>query len=60
MIAVRLTKGIEEHLNSLAKNAGCAKTLYVREAILEYIDDLEDHYLSDKRLEDLRSGRTCT
>ena len=28
----------------------------MREAILEYLDDLEDIYLADKRLEELRAG----
>jgi len=32
----------------------------VREAILEHLDDLEDVYLAEKRLEDLRAGRSHT
>jgi RHH-type rel operon transcriptional repressor/antitoxin RelB len=30
----------------------------VREAILEHIDDLEDLYLAEQRLENIRAGRT--
>jgi RHH-type rel operon transcriptional repressor/antitoxin RelB len=30
----------------------------VRKAILEYLDDLEDIYIAEKRLEDIREART--
>jgi len=38
------------------------KTFYAREAILEYLDELEDLYLAELRLIDNRAGRsrTCT
>jgi len=60
MLAVRLPVDIEKRLEALAKATGRTKTFYVREAILEYIDDLEDVYLAEKRLEDIRAGRTQT
>ena len=50
MIAVRLPEDIEKRLADLAKATGRTKTFYVREAILEYLDDLEDIYLAEKRL----------
>ncbi len=58
MLAIRLPEEIEERLTVLAKETGRTKTFYVREAILEYLDDLEDIYLAKKRLEDVRSGRS--
>lgn len=58
MLAIRLPAEIEKRLETLAKATGRTKTFYAREAILEYIDDLEDIYLAEKRLEDLRAGRT--
>jgi len=58
MIAVRLPKEIEERLDALAKATGRTKTFYVREAILEYLDDMEDLHLAEKGLKDLRAGRT--
>lgn len=42
MLAIRLPEDIELRLNNLAKKTGRSKTFYVREAILEYLDDLED------------------
>jgi RHH-type rel operon transcriptional repressor/antitoxin RelB len=60
MLAVRLPADIEKRLNALAKATGRTKTFYVREAILEHLDDLEDIYLAEKRLEDIRAGREKT
>lgn len=60
MLAIRLPAEIEDRLEALAKATGRTKTFYAREAILEHIDDLEDVYLAEKRLEDIRAGRTKT
>jgi RHH-type rel operon transcriptional repressor/antitoxin RelB len=49
MLAIRLPETIEERLNVLANETGRTKTALVREAILEYIDDLEDYYLAEAR-----------
>ncbi len=58
MLAIRLPKDIEDRLEALAAATGRTKSFYVREAILEHIDDLEDLYLAEQRLSDLRAGRT--
>ena len=50
MLAVRLSPDIEKRLDELAKKTGRTKTYYAREAIIEYIDDLEDYYLAVDRL----------
>ncbi len=60
MLAIRLSPEIEKRLEDLAKKTGRTKTFYVREAITEYIEDLEDIYLAEKRLEGIRSGRSKT
>ncbi len=60
MLAVRLPEEIEHRLVNLAKKTGRTKSFYAREAIVEYLDDLEDIYLAEKRLEDLRAGRSRT
>jgi len=44
----------------LARATGRTKTFYAREAILEHIDDLEDVYLAEQRLIDIRAGRINT
>lgn len=60
MIAVRLPATIEKRLDRLAKRTGRAKSFYVREALLNHLEDLEDIYIAEKRLEDLRTGRSHT
>jgi len=49
MLAIRLPETIEERLAALASETGRTKTALAREAILEYIDDLEDYYLAEAR-----------
>ena len=60
MLALRLPIEIETRLDALAKSTGRTKTFYAREAILEYLDDLEDAYLAQSRLADLHAGRSST
>ena len=60
MLAIRLPKEIEARLEALAVATGRTKTFYAREAILEYIEDLEDLYLAEQRLIEIRAGRTKT
>jgi len=58
MLAIRLPEDIEIRLERLAKRTGRTKSFYARQAILEHLADLEDVYLAERRLEQLRSGRT--
>jgi RHH-type rel operon transcriptional repressor/antitoxin RelB len=58
MLAIRLPPEIESRLEKLAAATGRTKSFYAREAILEHIGDLEDIYLAEQRLADLRAGRT--
>jgi len=58
MLAIRLPEKIEKRLGRLAKRTGRTKTYYAREAILQYLDDLEDIYLAEKELTAVRSGRS--
>jgi len=60
MLGIRLPADIEARLEALAKATGRTKTFYAREAILEYLDDLEDLYLAEQRLIDLRQGKDKT
>lgn len=60
MLAIRLPAEVENRLESLAKATGRTKTFYAREAILEHLDDLEDLYLAEQRLIDIRAGKTQT
>lgn len=56
MLAIRLPAEIEQRLDFLAKETGRTKTFYAREAILNYIEDLEDVYLSQQVLERVKRG----
>ena len=60
MRALRLPPEIEARLDELARRTGRSKSFYAREAILEHLDDIEDIYLAEKRLEDLKSGQSDT
>jgi RHH-type rel operon transcriptional repressor/antitoxin RelB len=60
MLAIRLPEELEARLEALAKATGRSKTYYAREAIEEHLADLEDIYLAEKRLENIRAGRTRT
>jgi RHH-type rel operon transcriptional repressor/antitoxin RelB len=57
MLAIRLPVTIERRLGRLAKRTGRTKTYYAREAILQHLEDLEDIYLAEKRLAEVRAGR---
>ena len=58
MLAIRLPAEIEQRLDVLAKETGRTKTFYAREAILNYIEDLEDIYIAEQRLADIKAGRS--
>ncbi len=57
MLAIRLPESIEKRLEKLAKRTGRTKTFYAREAILRYIEDLEDAYDAERAWEGIRSGK---
>ena len=52
MLAIRLDPEIEKRLENLAKRTGRTKTFYAREAILEYLQDMEDYYLAVDLIQD--------
>jgi RHH-type rel operon transcriptional repressor/antitoxin RelB len=59
-MSIRLPNEVETRLTNLATLTGRSKTFYVLEAILEHLDDLEDLYLAEKRLIDIKSGKSKT
>ena len=58
MLALRLPPEIEKRLEALAKKTGLTKSDYAREAMLRQIEDIEDHYLAQRRLS--RGGSRVT
>lgn len=56
MIAIRLPPSIEKRLERLARRTARTKTFYARQAILEYLDDMEDLYLAEQALGRVQRG----
>ncbi|MDI5929933.1 type II toxin-antitoxin system RelB family antitoxin [Rhizobium leguminosarum] len=54
MLVLQLPPDIEARLIELSRRTGRSKSFYVRQAILAHLDDLEDVYLAERRLEELR------
>lgn len=60
MLAIKLDNDTDTRLQNLADLTNRTKTFYAREAIIAYLDDLEDIYLSEKALNNLASGKSKT
>ena len=60
MLAIRLPQSIEKRLEKLARRTGRTKTFYVRQAILQHLDDLEDLYQAERTLHRIRTGEEET
>ncbi len=59
-ISIRLTNELSSRLEKLARRTGRTKTFYVTKAIEEHLQDLEDLYIAEQRLIELRAGRSRT
>ena len=51
MASLRLNKELENRLYHLAQTTGRTKTFYIRQLIEDHIDELEDRYIAESRLE---------
>lgn len=58
MLAIRLPAEVEIRLAALAQATGRSKNFFAREAIMAYLDDLEDSYLADGELEAIQAGKS--
>jgi len=54
--SIRLPAELEQRLDDLAARTGRTKAFYLRQAIAEYLDDMEDLYLAEKELQAVREG----
>ncbi|HCR85603.1 MAG TPA: anti-toxin [Alphaproteobacteria bacterium] len=50
-ISVRLGEELEQRLESLAKRTGRTKSHYIREVLIERLEELEDLYIAERVLE---------
>ena len=58
MLSIQLGPEIEKRLLALAKRTGRSESACARELIEEHIDDLEDRYKAELRLEERRPSLT--
>lgn len=58
--AVRLPDETYERLQALAARTGRTATYYIREAIEEHLEELEDVYLAEQSLERVKRGEERT
>lgn len=58
MLSLRLDPDTERRLDELARKTGRTKSFYARELIQENLEDLEDRYLAEARLEKRRTPLT--
>lgn len=57
LLSIRVESELGERLNKLSQETHRTKSFYVKQALINYIDDLEDIYLVEKRLEKLSRGK---
>jgi RHH-type transcriptional regulator, rel operon repressor / antitoxin RelB len=56
-LSIRIDKSLDSRLERLAKLTGRTKTFYLRQALEEQIEDLEDLYLARKVSARLTAGK---
>ncbi len=59
-VSLRLPDDVSARLQHLVELTGRSKTFYMVEAINQHIGDLEDLYLAERELEEVRSGRSIS
>jgi RHH-type rel operon transcriptional repressor/antitoxin RelB len=55
-LAIRLPDEMHERLNRLARETARPKAYYVKAALEEYLDDIEEAYLAEATLERIKRG----
>ena len=59
-VSLRLPDDVAGRLQSLSAQTGRSKTFYMIEAIRTHLDDLEELYLAERRLQANREGQSAT
>ena len=57
-MSIRLPVEAEKRLAILSKETGRSKSYYIRESIMNYLDEMEDIYIASDRLENIKAGKT--
>ena len=56
LIGIRIPKSVKDRLDALAQKTGRTRTFYIRQALLEHLDDLEDKYMAQQVLGHVKEG----
>ena len=56
LIGIRIPKSVKDRLDVLAQKTGRTRTFYIRQALLEHLDDLEDKYMAQQVLGRVKEG----
>ena len=59
-VSLRLPTELVERISHLAETTGRSRTYYMQEAIKQHIDDLEELYLAEQALLNVRAGKEDT
>jgi RHH-type rel operon transcriptional repressor/antitoxin RelB len=54
--SIRLDPAVEKRIDRLAAQTGRTKAYYLRELVVNGLDDLEDYYLAAATMERVRKG----
>jgi len=57
LIGIRIPKSVKDRLDVLARKTGRTRTFYIRQALLEHLDDLEDMYMAKQVLFRIDKGK---
>ena len=58
--SIRLPRKIERRLDQLVEKAGRTKAFYIREIVVNHLDETEDYYLAADVMERTRKGQEPT
>jgi RHH-type rel operon transcriptional repressor/antitoxin RelB len=60
IMTIRLPDDVCSRLIDLSTATGRSKSYYIREALVEYLEDMEDIYMADQRREELETKKSHT
>ena len=60
MLTIKLPPEIERRLAALAMAAGRSESDYVHDVLVEYLGDIEDNEIAERRMKEIQAGRSRT